>query len=405
MTDGRLAYAEEITRFFRQVVGVVLVSWRRILRAGLVSGALTLLGAEIAACLVTGSFPPPTAAHLATVALALAIGYSVAVTMLFAILLRGGIRFIRYLEGDVAVGAQAVSVFARREAREAREGHRARDLGASVRLIVLGGEKRSQTAPRPTLPARSRPNWRPRPVVSPGGVAGTAAVTALGLDVTRIALPRGLQTDVRRDPDDAVLRAPAPMMPSLPVLASRLPRIEWTDDSQSAPRPLPVASTLASAPAAPVSSVTPPAPVPETTAAPPPPAPVAENGRLPSLRQELAPSRDVAEDSPEPETSGGTPDAPGLIPRGWRRTDASTRPLPAITRPLPTPSGARAGSLWERVSQALVGEAAPTAAVGAQAETQTEVETEVETEVAEDARPETLSVRHEVAPEDTWLNG
>ena len=58
MTDGRLAYAEEITRFFRQVVGVVLVSWRRILRAGLVSGALTLLGAEIAACLVTGSFPP-----------------------------------------------------------------------------------------------------------------------------------------------------------------------------------------------------------------------------------------------------------------------------------------------------------------------------------------------------------
>ena len=86
MTDGRPTYAEEITRVFRQVVGVVLVSWRRILRAGLVSGALALLGAEIAACLVTGSFPPPTAAHLAAVALALAIGYSVAATMLFALL-------------------------------------------------------------------------------------------------------------------------------------------------------------------------------------------------------------------------------------------------------------------------------------------------------------------------------
>ena len=403
MTDGRPTYAEEITRVFRQVVGVVLVSWRRILRAGLVSGALALLGAEIAACLVTGSFPPPTAAHLAAVALALAIGYSVAATMLFALLLRGGIRFIRYLEGDVTVGAEVASAFAQREAREAR------DLGASVRRILRGGEKRSQTAPRPTLPARSRPIRRPRPVVAPGGVAGTPAVAVVGLDVARIALPRDFQPDVRRDPDDAILRAPAAMMQSLPVLASRLPRIEWTYDDLSAPRPRPVASTPAPAPAAsvaPVSPVPPSASVPETGIATPPappplsPAPAAGNGRLPSSRQDSARSRDVGVDSPEPETPGGTPDAPGLIPRGWRRPDrpdAATRPLPAITRPLPTPSGARSGSLWERVSQALVGETAPATAPG------THVETEAE--VAEDGRPATPPAHDGVTPEDAWLNG
>ena len=407
MTDGRPTYAEEITRVFRQVVGVVLVSWRRILRAGLVSGALALLGAEIAACLVTGSFPPPTAAHLAAVALALAIGYSVAATMLFVLLLRGGVRFIRYLEGDVTVGAEVASAFARREAREAR------DLGASVRRILRGGEKRSQTAPRPTLPARSRPIRRPRPVVAPGGVAGTPAVAVVGLDVARIALPRDFQPDVRRDPDDAILRTPAAMMQSLPVLASRLPRIEWTYDDQSAPRPRPVASTPAPAPAtaatptAPVSPVTSPAPVSETVAAPvplsPSPAPAVANGRLPSSRLNSARSRDVGVDSPEPETPGGTPDAPGLIPRGWRRPDrpdrpdAATRPLPAITRPLPTPSGARSGSLWERVSQALVGETAPATAPG------THVETEAE--VAEDGRPATPPAHDGVTPEDAWLNG
>lgn len=407
MTDGRPTYAEEITRVFRQVVGVVLVSWRRILRAGLVSGALALLGAEIAACLVTGSFPPPTAAHLAAVALALAIGYSVAATMLFALLLRGGVRFIRYLEGDVTVGAEVASAFAQREAREAR------DLGASVWRILWGGEKRSQTAPRPTLPARARPIRHPRPVVSPGGVAGTAAVAVVGLDVARIALPRDFQPDVRRDPDDAILRAPALTMHSLPVLASRLPRIEWTYDDQSAPHPLPVASVPASTPTtsatpatptAPVSPVTSPEPVSETVAAPiplpPSPAPDAGNGRLRSSRQESDRSRDVGEDSPAPERPGGTPDAPGLIPRGWRRPDrpdAATRPLPAITRPLPTPSGARSGSLWERVSQALVGETAPATAPGVQAET--------EAEIAEDGRPATPPAHDEVTPEDAWLNG
>ncbi|MGE5333965.1 MAG: hypothetical protein ACM3N4_04630, partial [Nitrososphaerota archaeon] len=52
----------------------------------------------------------------------------------------------------------------------------------------------------------------------------------------------------------------------------------------------------------------------------------------------------------------GTIDVPGLIPRGWRRNSRTTRPLPVVTRPLPDARDARAGGLWERVSQALVGQ-------------------------------------------------
>ena len=86
---------------------------------------------------------------------------------------------------------------------------------------------------------------------------------------------------------------------------------------------------------------------------------------------------------------------PGLIPRGFR-SDSTTRPLPAITRPLPqdtqplrAPGGVRSGGLWERVSQALVGQSgAPGIADSG-------------SEASLDEPP----VLGEVMPEDAWLNG
>ncbi len=38
--EGRLAYAEDLTRVFRQVVGAVLLSWQRVLRAGVITTAI-----------------------------------------------------------------------------------------------------------------------------------------------------------------------------------------------------------------------------------------------------------------------------------------------------------------------------------------------------------------------------
>ena len=74
--SGRLAYAEDLIRVSRQVIGAVLLSWQRIFRVGLITAIVVLLATEIVACLITSSFPPPPATHLVAVALACALGYA-----------------------------------------------------------------------------------------------------------------------------------------------------------------------------------------------------------------------------------------------------------------------------------------------------------------------------------------
>ena len=386
MIDGRLAYAEDLTRIFRQVVGAVLLSWQRVLRAGLITAAIVWSLTEIVACFVTSSFPPPAVTHLVAVALAVAVGYGVALTLLLGMLLHGGVTFIRQLEGEIEVGARVASVFVRREAGS---------LGATLRRFAESGERKVNPATRATLRRTSgRPNAKPR--ISRGPAASTlAAVAAVGLDVARAtirqtpslsepmtALPYNARPDTRRDPDDAIIRAPAPELPALPVLAAHLPRIEWAYDENLPPmtrEPL-----LASAPhdddvpSVPVLAVSlPPSDLTATYDAP-----------------EFAAASDAASDTGKT----ATPDVPGLIPRGYR-ADSSTRPLPAITRPLSAntrpltplddsrvPGGVRSGGLWERVSQALVGQSAPP------------------DNDARDARQDGPPIAGEVMPEDAWLN-
>ncbi|HEU4785579.1 MAG TPA: hypothetical protein VFS83_19725 [Ktedonobacterales bacterium] len=380
--EGRLAYAEDLTRIFRQVVGAVLLSWQRVLRAALITASIVWSITEIVACVVTSSFPPPAVTHLVAVALAFAVGYGVALTLLLGMLLHGGVRFIRQLEGEVEVGARVASVFVRREAG---------GLGATLRRIAESGEPKFNAA---NMAALRRTSGKPvaKPRASYGSVA-SAAVAAVGLDVARAsvrqtpspsvlvaALPYNARPDTRRDPDDAIIRAPAPDLPSLPVLAAHLPRIEWVYDE----KPPPVTRPFA-------------------------PASVEHDDDVPSVPVLAAslPSSDLiaAQDSPEfsaaSDTSSetgttATPDVPGLIPRGYR-ADSSTRPLPAITRPLSAntrplpppddsrvPGGTRSGGLWERVSQALVGQSAPS---------------------EYDARQDDPPIVGEVMPEDAWLYG
>jgi hypothetical protein len=315
MAEGRQARAEEMVRVFRQVVGVVLISWQRVFRAGLFSAALAM----------TGAFPPPPSTHLVAGALALVLGYGVSLTMLTEMLLKGGISLIRQLEGDVEIGAHAASVFAQREVG---------DLGAGIRRF-FGKGKGIAEAKTTTI----RPNIRP-----------------IGRDVARSMVfpdaqdtfppPLSAKPDTRRDPEDAIMRTPAPAFQPLPVLAAQLPRIEWTYDDRVLPRSL------------------------------------APSPTLPDREQELvfavplsaaathAPETPDVQDVPErAEATGRTPDVPGLIPRGWHRAASVTRPLPAVTRPISkvtqpifaseaarTSGGVRSGGLWERFSQALVGQ-------------------------------------------------
>jgi hypothetical protein len=382
--EGRLTYAEDLTRIFRQVVGAVLLSWQRVLRAGLITAAIVWSVTEIVACVVTSSFPPPAVTHLVAVALAGAVGYGVALTLLLGMLLHGGVRFIRQLEGEIEVGARVASVFVRREAGS---------LGATLRRFAESGERKVNPA---TMAALRRTSGRPvaKPRISRGPAASTsAAVAAVGLDVARAtirqtpslsgptaALPYNARPDTRRDPDDAIIRAPAPELPSLPVLAAHLPRIEWAYDEK-----LPPVTRTPSVASAPHEDDVPSVPV---LAAPLPPS------DLPVTHDALESS--AASDTSSDTGATATPDVPGLIPRGYR-ADSSTRPLPPITRPISAntrplpppddsrvPGGVRSGGLWERVSQALVGQSAP---------------------LENDARQDEPPLAGEVMPEDAWLNG
>lgn len=398
MTEGRLAYAEDLTRVSRQIVGVVLVSWQRVLRTGLCIAFMALLLTEIISCVMTGSFPPAPATHLVAVALAVALGYGAAVTTLFVMLLRGGVAFIRHLEGEAEAGTRAASVFARREVG---------DLAAGLRRVLSSHtSKDHDRQPRPIT--RSMPVARPRPIVAPRTAVAAATVATVGGDIARVAVPRvsamppppGYRPDTRRDPDDAIIRTPAPTMQSLPVLAARLPRIEWTYDDQRSLAQMPLQKAPYTAPIAATAPK-----IAELAATIPEPAPHDKVRGLAAdeSRQSVAVVHDAKADddgtladtdlvNDEPR---GTADVPGLIPRGWRRSGSITRPLPAITRPLPAVTrpigGARSGGLWERVSQALVGEATATASESGDA---------AEPGLANHWLPE-----NEVAPEDAWLNG
>jgi hypothetical protein len=401
MVEGRLAFADGLTRVVRHVVGTVLISWQRILRAALITAALAVVATEMLACLLTATFPPPPVAHLVAVALALALGYSVAVTMLAGMLLNGGARFIRQLEGEIEFGAESATILARSQTSK---------VAARLRQTLGELHEREARIPRPAASTR-----QPKPIAARVAVAADTpvAITAIGADVHKETMaldeltphPLGARPDSRRDPDDAIIRAPAPAFQGLPVSAVRLPRIEWAyAEAHSEMHHSPgAASAPWQQPTQPFTSA---------------------EGVPTSDREPVAAERAEAPDAPDaPATSGRdhhaewaawveateraskTPDAPGLIPRGWYRNGSVTRPLPAITRPLPAVTrpliavesqrpvgGVRSGGLWQRVSQALVGHPGEPDDPGAL------------DAKAEDLATSPMSMT-DVAPEDAWLNG
>ena len=239
----RRAYVDKLIRLFRQVVGAVLSSWQRTLRLGLITGAVALVTVEVVSCFATSSFPPPAVAHLVAVALALAVGYSCAITLLMGILLKGGLTLIQQLAGEVEIGAHTT-------------------------------------------------------------IARSAQI---------------MRHDMRRDPEDAIMRtrthAPS-SQPLEPVPVSHMPRIAWMYVEQ------PLLS------------------------------PSASRERLAVAASPLRPVHAPASLS-RPEATHNVPEG---APSGWHCNGGDTRSQPARVRPpLPSSDGTRSERLWDRVSQVLVG--------------------------------------------------
>ncbi|HUY77519.1 MAG TPA: hypothetical protein VMV29_12170 [Ktedonobacterales bacterium] len=102
-------------RFLKHAVGILLLCWRRMLRAGLVAALVAIVLGEVVAMTMTHSLNPGGPAQFAVAALAIALAYGAALTVLVEEFIWGVVETLRLLEGDVAAGARASSVLAERE--------------------------------------------------------------------------------------------------------------------------------------------------------------------------------------------------------------------------------------------------------------------------------------------------
>jgi hypothetical protein len=169
----------------QHAVGVLILCWRRMLRAMSLAGLVGLVLAELAGSLTTHSFPPAPLTHVVAFMVAAALAYAAALTVLVDELLAGAIATVRVAEGDVSAGARALAVLARREAAEAGQGIRRRlesppksgsvtlaphdgsgdgargdgdvryeDVSAETLADIAATEEFSNTAPHPRVDAR-----------------------------------------------------------------------------------------------------------------------------------------------------------------------------------------------------------------------------------------------------------
>jgi hypothetical protein len=440
----------------KHVVGVLLLAWRRVLRALAVAGGTAFVLAEIVGGLIAHSFPPlPT--HIFAGVFAVIVAYCAALTTVIDELIEGALEAVRLVEGDAKAAARSSAILAEREVSEVGRGIRRmfgleRDPSAapsSVRLAATALAATAATAAvvaRRTLtapPARntamgasasaSRPLSSRRPVAvatadapvgstpQPGGQTANASMPGNTLPPAARSGPvsRSRLTDEERRETLANIAAteafvsslPRQRVPSRPVPAARLPRIEWTYDrpfysdmALTSPR-MPAAASeplrrsrsadsasadanSADAPAGPRGQVAPPAlpempPLPLKTPVktPPPaaPAPDALPDATDSQRTSepvvgrpaprlSAPTRTIPVTTPATDDPGAT-HASMPMPAPVQRAEPDLTPPEELPgRAAPTPSQPRPASpsrpladsgIWSRISQALVGNTQP----------------------------------------------
>jgi hypothetical protein len=193
--EARAVSFEAITRsghFIKHGIGVILLCWRRVLRAMLIGGLLGVLVGELVASLMEWRFPPSLPAHVAALALGLACGYGAGLTVLLDELLVGALDTVKWLGGEAGAGVRTAAAIAGREAGELRSGV---SRFASARAV--GAPKR-------------------RPDAAASVAQPTAPPAAMDETADAIAATEEFQTT-----------APRPRVNARPVPAGQLPRITW----------------------------------------------------------------------------------------------------------------------------------------------------------------------------------
>ena len=108
----------------KHMLGVVLLAWRRMARAGVISWGVGFILVELVGSLIARQFTGPGLVFTSVVALIFAsiVAYSVMLTVLIEELFLGAITTVRVLEGDVEGGARALAIASERKAGDAGSG-------------------------------------------------------------------------------------------------------------------------------------------------------------------------------------------------------------------------------------------------------------------------------------------
>jgi hypothetical protein len=185
----------------QRALGVVLLCWRRMARAGLVSGVVGFILVEIAGALLQHKFPGPDLITVVALIFALVVAYAVALTVFIDELFIGAIDMIKVLQGDTAAGARALAIATERRAGEAGSGVMrwlgVRPSRSSAAIEVASSAPEGLVfAEYDNMPYSAEEQWQQT------------------------------QADVEAT-DEFLSTAPRPRVNARPVQADQLPRITW----------------------------------------------------------------------------------------------------------------------------------------------------------------------------------
>jgi len=153
----------------KHMLGVVLLCWRRMVRAGLVSWGVGFILIEVVGAIAQKHFWAPVLTTVVALIFAFVLAYSVMVTVLIDELIIGSINMIRVIEGDLQGGVKALAIATERRAGDAGSGimrwlgHPAAASSTSVPVPVEQTETQADidatdeftsTLPRPRVNAR-----------------------------------------------------------------------------------------------------------------------------------------------------------------------------------------------------------------------------------------------------------
>lgn len=223
-----------IGAFLKHVVGILILCWRRMLRAGMIAFGIGVVLALLVAVISTGQAFPGVLALVAALLFGAALAYGVAMTVFIEEFFLGVVDLIRLLEGDAEAVAHITSTMAEREVG---------DIGHGLRRLFGLPAPTRPTPLAPTLPALPRsPAAPPRasapsaePIVRDAAIAGAAGLAGAAL-TAHAAEPAPTPAPIA--PSPTPIEPPASSLAEpldvqahpigQPVRADQLPRIGWT---------------------------------------------------------------------------------------------------------------------------------------------------------------------------------